>query len=65
MTIVKVKNMRGVEGVVTVENWADPRIWMMDFQVANDGFDKYGDKVVAGDTMPLERENLEFVKVEE
>ena len=50
---IRVKNKNGIEGLVSVENWANPHIWLMDFQIEN------------GDFWPEERENLEFVRVEE
>lgn len=61
---VKVKTNDGVVGFVDVENWANPRIWLMDFQVAENGRDKYGEKVFGGDTMPEEKEKLEYLGVE-
>lgn len=53
MTVVKVRSKKGVEGVVAVENWADPGCYLMDFQFEN------------GDITPVEREGLEYIGIEE
>ncbi len=64
MTIVKVKNKNEIEGFVNVENWADPKVYLTDFQVAENGFDKDGEKIFAGDLWPEEKENLKYIGVE-
>ena len=65
MTAVKVKDNNGVVGYVATEHWADPDIFMMDFQVAENGVSTDGDKVFAGDTFPKYREDLEYCGIEE
>lgn len=51
--VIKVKNKNEIEGVVTVEHWANPEIFLMDFQIEN------------GDFWPEYREDLKFISVEE
>lgn len=65
MTTIKIKNQNGILGYVAVDHWADPRIFMMDFQVAEDGVDLNNEKVSAGDFWPEYRENMKYVGVEE
>lgn len=52
MTAILVKSKYG-EGRVDVESWANPRTFLVDICLEN------------GDTMPVEKENLEFFRVEE
>ncbi len=62
---IKVKNNDGIVGLVSVESWSNPYIWLMDFQVSDNGEDKNGEKVFAGDFWPEEREQLEYLGIEE
>lgn len=52
MTAVKVKSKNYGEGLVDVESWANPNIYMLDF------FDKIGD------SWPVCKEDLEYLGVE-
>lgn len=65
MSCVKVRNGVGIVGYVSIESWANPHILLMDFQVAENGLDKFGEKVVSGDITPEERESLEYLGIEE
>lgn len=53
MPITKVKNKEGILGYVAVENWANPKTYLMDFQMEN------------GDIKVEERDNLEYIGIEE
>lgn len=52
MSAIKVQNKDEVKGIVSIENWANPRIWLMDFQISN------------GDFWPEYREDLEYLGIE-
>lgn len=52
MPIVRVRSESYGKGVVDIENWANPNIFMLDFV----------DKI--GDTWPVYKEDLEYVGVE-
>ena len=49
---VKVKSKYG-DGLVEMENWANPKTYLFDICLEN------------GDTMPVEKENLEYLGFEE
>lgn len=53
MTIVKVKTRDELIGSVDVESWANPKTFLVDVCLKN------------GDTMPVEKENLKYLGVEE
>jgi len=52
MTNVLVKSKYGI-GRVDIENWANPKTYLVDICLED------------GDTMPEEKEKLEYLKVEE
>jgi len=53
MGVAKVKNKDGEIGYVSVENWANPKTYLLDFQTEN------------GDTKVDEKDNLEYLGIEE
>lgn len=65
MTSIKVKTKDGIVGYVATKHWADPNIYLMDFQVAENGVDSAGEKTYAGDTFPKYREDLVYLGLAE
>jgi hypothetical protein len=49
VTALKVRTSDAEEGIVSVENWADPHIHTLDVQFVN------------GDTTPMSKENLKYL----
>lgn len=51
MEIIKVKNKNGIFGFVSLENWANPKTYLIDF------------KFESGDTKVEERDNMEYLEI--